>query len=234
VCKLLFKNFLPVLTKTSLFRDITAEDLNTMLGCLKPKLGVFKKNSYIAIAGDHFESIGILLSGQAALIKENAAGNRMMMAILKPGDIFGEAAVFSGESVWPATVIAQENCKVMFLPKQKILGECANLCEWHRTIIENMLKDVSDKALMLNKRMEYLSMKSMRGKLSSFLLEQYRNNGKPTFLLPMKRHELADFLNVSRPSMSREMCRMRDEGVIDFNRSSIQIKDMESLKDMVE
>jgi CRP-like cAMP-binding protein len=82
--------------------------------------------------------------------------------------------------------------------------------------------------------MEYLSMKSMRGKLSSFLLDQYKTNGKPTFLLPMKRHELADFLNVYRPSLSREMCRMRDEGVIDFNRSSIQIKDMESLKDMVE
>ena len=97
-----------------------------------------------------------------------------------------------------------------------------------------MLKDISDKALMLNKKLEYLSMKSMRGKLSSFLLEQYKTTGSPAFLLPMKRHELADYLNVSRPSMSQEMCRMRDEGVIDFSRSSIQINDMESLKDMVE
>jgi len=230
----LFKNFLPVLVKTSLFQDITTDDLNTMLGCLQPKLSEFSKNNYIAVAGDHFESMGILLSGKAALIKENAAGNRMMMAILKPGDIFGEAAVFSSKSVWPVTVVAQETCKTMFLPKQKILGECANLCIWHRMIIENMLKDISNKTLMLNKRMEYLSMKSMRGKLSSFLLEQYKTNGNHTFLLPMKRNELADFLNVSRPSMSREMCRMRDEGVIDFHRSSIQIKDMKSLKDMVE
>ncbi|MFZ3132954.1 MAG: Crp/Fnr family transcriptional regulator [Desulfosporosinus sp.] len=231
---ILFEKFLPVLTKASLFQDIKPDDLNTMLGCLQPKLSEFKKNNYIAIAGNRFESMGILLYGEAALMKENAAGNRMLLAILKPGDIFGETAVFSGKSVWPTTVVAQETCKVMFLPKQKILGECANLCIWHRTIIENMLKDISEKALLLNQKLEYLSMKSMRGKLSSFLLEQYKTNGSPTFLLPMKRHELADFLNVSRPSMSREMCRMRDEGVIDFQRSSVQINDMESLKDMVE
>ncbi|MEN6348637.1 MAG: Crp/Fnr family transcriptional regulator [Syntrophomonas sp.] len=230
----MFTKYLPVLTKTSLFQDIASDDLNTMFNCLQPKLGKFKKNSYIAVTGDHFESLGILLSGQAALIKENAAGDRLMMAILKPGDIFGESAVFSGKSVWPATVVAQEPCQVMFLPKQKILGECANLCSWHHTIIENMLKDISDKVIRLNEKIDYLSMKSMRGKLSSFLLEQYKMNGQPEFLLPMKRNELADFLNVSRPSMSRELCRMRDEGVIDFNRSSIQIKDMEALKGMVE
>lgn len=230
----MFAQFLPVLSKASLFRDIASDDLNTMFNCLQPKLRKFKKNSYIAVAGDHFESLGILLSGQASLIKENAAGDRLMMAILKPGDIFGEIAVFSGKSVWPATVVAQEPCQVMFLPKQKILGECANLCSWHHTIIENMLKDISDKALTLNKKIEYLSMKSMRGKISSFLLEQYKMHSNLEFLLPMKRSELADFLNVSRPSMSRELCRMRDEGVIDFNRSSIRIKELEMLKDMVE
>ena len=230
----MFAKFLPVLTRTSLFQDISSDDLNKMFGCMKPKLNKFKKNSFIAVSGDPFESLGVMLSGHAALIKENAAGERLMMAILKPGDIFGETAVFSGNSVWPATVIAQDPCLVMFLPKQKILGECANLCTWHHTIIENMLKDISDKVLILNKKIEYLSMKSMRGKLSSFLLEQYKINGQPDFILPMKRNELADFLNVSRPSMSREMCRMRDEGIIDFNRSSIQIKDVESLKGMVE
>jgi CRP-like cAMP-binding protein len=230
----LFAKFLPILTETSLFQNINPDDLNTMFCCLQPKLSTFKKNSFIAVAGDQFESLGIILRGQAALIKENSAGKRLMMAILGPGDIFGETAVFSGKSVWPTTVIAQETCQVMFLSKQKILGECDNLCTWHHTIIENMLKDISDKVLMLNKKIEYLSMKSMRSKLSSFLLEQYKINDSPDFMLPMKRNELSEFLNVSRPSMSRELCRMRDEGMIDFNRSSILIKDVESLKAMVE
>jgi cAMP-binding proteins - catabolite gene activator and regulatory subunit of cAMP-dependent protein kinases len=97
-----------------------------------------------------------------------------------------------------------------------------------------MLKLISDKTLMLNKQVEYLSMKSMRGKISSFLIEQYKKTGYTTFILPMMRNELADFLNVSRPSMSREMGRMRDEGVIDFHKSSIRIKDIAALKQMAE
>ncbi len=230
----MFKKYLPVLSKTSLFQNVEENDLNTMLCCMRPKLSEHPKNSIIAAAGNPFESMGILLKGEAALIKENAAGNRIIMAILKPGEIFGESAVFSRKSVWPATVAALGTCTVMFLPKQKILGECANLCSWHRKIIENLLRDISDKTLMLNKKLEYLSMKSMRGKLSSFLLEQHKINGSLTFMLPMKRNELADYLNVSRPSMSREMSRMRDEGVIDFHLSSIQINNIESLKEMVE
>ena len=53
-------------------------------------------------------------------------------------------------------------------------------------------------------------------------------------MLPLKRNEMADFLNIARPSLSREMCRMRDEGIIDFHRESIKIKDPDALKSMAE
>ena len=74
----------------------------------------------------------------------------------------------------------------------------------------------------------------MRGKISAFLLEQYEKQGSATFILPLKRNEMAEFLNVARPSLSREMCRMRDEGLIDFHQSTIKIKDLEALKNLIE
>jgi CRP-like cAMP-binding protein len=230
----MLKNYTDILQKSALFNNIKADDLLTMLDCLKPKIIKFHKNDLIAAAGEKFENMGIMLSGEAAVIKENAAGNRTMMAILKPGDLFGEVVVFSYNSVWPATIVVQKPCLAMFLSRQKILGQCANVCSRHRTIIENMLKHISDKTLMLNRQVEYLSMKSMRGKISSFLIEQCDKAEKTTFVLPLMRNELADFLNVSRPSMSREMGRMRDEGVIDFHRSTIRIKDIAALKRMAE
>lgn len=235
-CKgdVMLENYTDVLIKSALFNNIETDDLRAMLACLKPKIGKFQKNDLIAVAGEKFENMGIMLSGEAAVIKENAAGNRMMMAILQPGDLFGEVVVFSHKSVWPATIIVQKSCHAMFLSREKILGQCKNVCSWHRTIIENMLKLISDKTLMLNKQVEYLSMKSMREKISSFLIEQYEKAGDTTFILPMMRNELADFLNVSRPSMSREMGRMRDEGIIDFHRSSIRVKDIAALKQMAE
>ncbi|HZK00338.1 MAG TPA: helix-turn-helix domain-containing protein, partial [Tissierellaceae bacterium] len=101
-------------------------------------------------------------------------------------------------------------------------------------LIMNMLKIISQKALMLNRKMDYLSIRSIRGKVSYLLLQEYKKMNKPMFLLPLNRNELADFLNIPRPSLSREMCRMRDEGVIDFHRSSIRINDIDRLRTMVD
>lgn len=230
----ILQSYTGTLRKTSLFEGIATHDLLTLLGCLEPKFSNYRKNDFIAISGERFESIGILLEGKAAVIKENAAGNRIVISIIKPGEIFGEVAVFAKNPVWPSSVVAQTANRVLFVSRQKILGQCQKVCPWHRTIIQNMLKIVSEKALLLNKKVEYLTIKSMRGKIAAFLLEQYKKTGSTTFDLPLNRNETAEYLNVSRPSMSREMCRMREEGVIDFHLSSVRIKNLDALKRMAE
>jgi len=228
------KNFLPILTKSILFRTIKPEDLREMLVCLQPKIHTYAKNDYIAFEGEDLPGIGIMLAGNGIIMKENAAGQRYIMGKLESGDIFGEMVVYATNSVWPATIQALENSTVMFLSREKIIGDCCKMCPWHRSLIENMLRIISEKALFLNKKLEYLTIRSMRGKISAYLLDQYKKNKQPVFTLPMKRHELADFLHVSRPSMSREMGKMRDEGIITFERSTIEILDKEKLKGMLE
>ena len=230
----MYDKWLSSYSKSPLFRNIKDRDLVVMLECLRPKLVEYKKDKYIAVEGDEYDGIGILLSGEAVVSKENAAGNRVIINILKPGDMFGEMAAFSNKDKWPATIYSQEKCAVSFLPPSKIIGECEKTCYSHRTLILNMLGIISEKALMLNRKVEYLAIKSMRAKISTFLLEQYKKTGKTTFMIPLNRNELADFLNVSRPSMSREMCRMKEEGIIDFHRASIRIINPEALKKSVE
>ncbi|WP_036947259.1 Crp/Fnr family transcriptional regulator [Pseudobacteroides cellulosolvens] len=226
----MMEKYLTSLKKAPLFNSIDENELLTMLKCINPKIVSYKKNDYIALAGEKFNSLGIIAEGEASISMENAAGNRIMMAILKAGDMFGEMLVFSKLSAWPANVQAQEPCTVFFLQREKIIGECEKMCSWHRTLIQNMLVIISERALMLNKKLEYLSIKSIRGKLSKFLLEESKKAGNTTFMLPMNRNELSDFLNVSRPSMSREMCLMRDEEIIDFHLSSIKILNVDALK----
>lgn len=227
---IIMEQYLTSLKKTPLFNGIDEDELLTMIKCINPKIVSYKKNDYIALAGEKFNSLGIIAEGEASISMENAAGNRIMMAILKAGDMFGEMIVFSKLSAWPANVQAQEPCTVFFLQREKIIGQCEKMCSWHRTLIQNMLVIISERALMLNKKLEYLSIKSIRGKLSKFLLEESKKAGSATFMLPMNRNELADFLNVSRPSMSREMCLMRDEEIIDFHLSSIKILNANALK----
>ncbi len=223
-------NVVKILVSSPIFHDISPSQLDIMLDCLKPKINTYNKNSYIAVEGEPYTGLGILLSGEAAIIKESASGSRVIMTVIGPGDLFGEMIAFSPRKHWPASVFAQSTCSVMFLSPEKIIGECTHVCGGYKQLIKNMLVLLSTKALMLNQRVEYLAIKGMREKISIYLLEQYKINQKNTFVLPLKRNELADFLSVSRTALSRELGRMRDEGIIEFYRTSVKINNLAMLR----
>lgn len=218
------------LVKTPLFSGIGKEDLVSFLICLNPRIQEYAKGEVIALEGDAMGGIGVMLSGEVAVLKETSSGDRMILTVLKPGSLFGEMAAWSAEHRWPATVQAQEASAVLFIPPEKITSPCQKACRWHPAIIQNMLKILSEKALMLNRKVDYLAMKSMRGKLCAYLLERQKLSDSLTFTLPLNRNEMADYLSVSRPSMSREMGRMRDEGLIDFHMSTMKIKNMPAVR----
>ncbi len=225
--------FLDVLTHTPLFNGLSLEALDAVITCLRPKVTTYSKNSYVTVEGESFTGLGILLDGKATVIKENAAGSRIVMTMMATGDMFGEMIVFSTSTVWPVSVIAQTECQVMFLPSVKIMGTCSNICASHKQLITNMLTIISERAIMLNRKVEYLAIKGMREKICTYLLEQHRLTERNTFTMTLNRNDLADFLNVSRTALSREMGRMRDEGMIDFYRSSLKITDLDALKSVI-
>ena len=223
-----------ILRQSKLFDDISMQDIKTMLECLAPRMASYKKGEIAARFAEPMEGLGILVEGCLAVQKENADGARMIMHMLKPGEIFGEMALFAEDRMWPATIAVQEDSTILFIPPDKIVGRCFRACGFHRQMTTNMLKIVSEKAIHLNRKVKFLSIKGMREKLCTYFWELYERNGKNIFLLPMNRTELADFLNVSRPSMSREMCRMRDEGLIDFHLSTIKVLNKEQLASYVQ
>lgn len=226
----MIKSHIYVLKKNKLFDGIDASELEAMLKCLVFKVSEYNKNEYIAFAGEKFDSVGIVVEGSAAVIKEDSEGNCVIMALLKPGDMFGEMAAFSSRPIWPANVHAQEKCMICFISTAKIVSACSNACRWHTVLIRNFLRTLSEKALMLNRKVEYLMIKSMRGRICAFLLEQYQRTETTTLRLSMNRNELADFLNVSRPSMSRELSKMKEEGLIDFHKETFKLINVEALK----
>jgi len=226
----LCNNLSKILMESPLFSGISANEIDSMINCLQPKVCTYKKNSYIAIGGEPFTGLAILLTGEATVIKENVVGNRNVMTVLKPGNIFGEMIAFSSKHEWPASIFAQTPCSVIFFPPDKITGNCAHACVSHTQLIKNMLSILSEKALLMNQKVEYLTIGSLRGKISTYLLKQCKLAGTTVFNLSLSRNDLADFLNVSRTALSREMGRMRDEGLIEFYRASIKIHDLEALK----
>lgn len=226
----MIKSYLDIIKKTPLFNGIKEEEILCMLQCLTPKVQSYGKNETIVDSGESIDKFAIVLEGEATILKENAEGNRVIMSIVKKGDLFGEMLVFSSRKIWPVSVRVQSSCKVLFLTNSDLIARCEKMCPWHNAMLQNFIKIISDKALMLNKKVEYLSIKSIRGKIALYLLDQYRNTKSNIINLQLNRNDLAEFLNVSRPSLSRELCEMRDEDIIDFHLSTFKIKDIETLR----
>jgi len=224
--------FSKTLGKCELFEGFEPFQLKLMLQCFDPKTYIYEKGDFIVLYGDRYNGLGILLEGAALVSKENAAGNRVVLTVIESSNIFGEVIAFSGKKEWPASVQAQTQCKVIFIENNMILNQCSEACDFHLLLIKNLLKTVSTRAIMLNRRVEYLSMKSLNSKIACLLLEYMEKSGGNTFRLPMNRNEMADFLNVSRPSMSREMGVMRDNGIIEFQKEAIKILKVDKLQEI--
>ncbi len=226
----MYHEWIKTLNSSALFSGIGEDSLNIMLDCLRPAIKTFKQREIIFAAGRQFQGIGIIASGKVSLTKETYSGNRIIMGIFDVGDIFGETVAFSNSKVWPVTVIAQEDCTLLFLPKDKITGICANTCASHNTLITNLLQILSKRNILLSKKIELMSAKNIRGKISCYLLDIFRQKNQNKLTIPMKRHELADYLNIPRPSLSREMGLMRDAGIIEFEGANINIKNIMKLE----
>ncbi len=226
--------YLTALLKCRLFENIESNEIETLLSCLKPVIQRYSKNSFVVKTGDRLDSLGIVIEGEASVFKESISGNRLLIKNIGAGEMFGEIAAFAEQEEWPALVQAMTPLTICFISKDKIIGQCCNACRWHNLMVTNMVSLISQRALMLSKKIEYISIKTMRSKLCTYIYEQYMKNKSLTIMLPMNRLQLADFLNVSRPSMSRELSRMRDEGIIDFHLSTFKILDIDKLKSYCE
>lgn len=229
-----YLDYLDSLEKCVLFDGIDETEIKKILQCLEYRIVQHKKNEYPAQIDQKLDGVGIVLEGEAAVVRENLNGNRIIVNIFDVGEMFGEVLILSGENRWPAKIQALTDCVIMYVHPEKILDICENVCSQHKVLLTNLVRVVSKKAYYLNRKVEYLSLKSINGKLSKYLLEQSERSGNLTFKLPLNREALADFLNISRPSMSRELCNMRDTGIIEFYRESVKIIDIDRLKLLLE
>lgn len=222
-----------ILLKMSLFEGIRPEELEAILKCLRAKKVTYSKNEFIINMGDRIDSFGIVISGTVQILKEDISGRQVILSALTAGDTFAEVFVCAGIKKSPVAVMAATEAEVVFIDYGRVVHTCNNACEFHSRLIQNMLKVLAQKNLFMNNKITYLTLKGMRQKIASYLLSQIEKTGKDRFEIPYSRAELADFLNVDRSAMSRELSRMKKEGLIDFNRNTFSVLDKQALCDLV-
>lgn len=206
-----------ILADVELFHEINSADRNAMLSCLNAETIRYRKNEIILLAGDRPEYIGVILSGMAHIVKEDSDGNRMIVAILKPGDFFAEALCCASVDDSPVTVAAGEDTKIMRINFQRILRTCSSSCSFHQKLIGNMLGIVARKNLFLQSRMEIVCMKTIREKVLKYLESCGAKKGV-SVTVPLNREEMADYLSADRSALSHELMRMKRMGIIEYKR----------------
>lgn len=220
-----------ILKKCALFRNINEKDYGPLLQCLASQVKSYETEEYIFLQGDVINYVGIVLSGVVEIMKENLSGNKHILAFLEPSGMFGEGIVCTAKRTSPVTVRVKEKAKILLIPYERIIKSCGNSCSFHISIIQNMMMVLGEKNMNLNHKLELLTLKGMREKIAYYLLNELQEQGSATFQVILNRTELADYLNVSRTSMCRELARMKEEGMIDYYGNSFRILDKNFLMD---
>jgi len=220
-----------LLSKCALFKNVKEEDIGNLLACLNSYTKNYKNDEYVFFAGNEVNHIGVLLSGSAELIKENFAGSRHIMAFLGQGQIFAEGIVCTKERLSPVTIRIKEDSKILFIPYERVTMSCGNSCTFHIQLIQNMMMILGEKNYSLNTKIELLTLKGMREKIAAYLLSESKDNNSMNFQVVPNRNELAQYLNVSRTSMCRELARMKEEEILDYYQNSFKILSIEALKE---
>jgi CRP/FNR family transcriptional regulator, dissimilatory nitrate respiration regulator len=225
------EQFNTVLSKCPLFTNIKENEYKILLSCINSHTKDFQSNEYIFLAGDKINYVGIVLSGSIEIIKENFAGARHIMDFLGPSDIFAEGIVCTIKHISPVTIRVKEDSKILFIPYERIIKSCSSSCEFHVQLINNMVMLLGEKNFNLNRKIELLMLKGMREKLATYLLNESQKQNNLSFQIIPNRNELAEFLNVSRTSMCRELARMKELRILDYYQNSFKILSLDALKE---
>ena len=217
------KKYIPILKRTKLFSGVGEEDIASLLSCLGARKKEYKKGEYILREGEHISDIFILVEGKIHIQKDDYWGNRSILSVISVGEMFGEGYAAPESGALLNDVVAVEDSSVIFFDVKRILTTCSSACRFHNMIVQNMFFAISDKNRKLVQKLGHMSGRTTRAKLISYLSEEAKRQGSSAFTVPFNRQQLADYLCVDRSAMSNELCKMRDEGMIKFEKSRFEL-----------
>ena len=218
------KEFVPVLKQTKLFAGVEEEDVFSMLSCLGARLRTYKKGEYVLRQGQRLSDILVLAEGSLYIQKDDYWGNRSILGHIGVGEIFGEAYASPESGALLNDVVAVENSSVFFLDVKRVITTCSSACRFHTLVVQNLFFAISEKNRSLVQKLDYLSRRTTREKLISYLSEEAKKQNSAYFTIPFNRQQLADYLSVDRSAMSNELCKMRDDGLLEFEKNRFKLR----------
>lgn len=217
------KEYISILKRTLLFSGIDEVYISEMFNCFDAKLFTYKKGEYVLRQGKSLNHIPVLVKGRLRIQNEDYWGNRSILSNIDAGEMFGESYAAGDEPVLNDVVAAQDST-VIFFDVKHILTACPSACRFHTAVVQNLFLAISEKNRILVQKLGHISKRTTREKLISYLSEEAKKHNSSHFEIPFNRQQLADYLSVERSAMSKELCKMRDEGLIGFHKNRFEMK----------
>ena len=220
----------PALLSASLFAGLDESALSDFLHTAKCRRESFPRGAILLSQGDSVTAAGVILSGKIKAYRLNRQGEENLQSVLGPGSMFGDMLMATNNGQSPVTVECTEDARVLFVPFESIMAAPG---EFGNQLRVNLLHELSARYWALNRKVRYLSERSLRGRIALFLLDAAHDQGGPTFTLPMTREAMASLLGVNRSALSRELSRMEKDGLVAVYRGSFRILDRAGLENCI-
>lgn len=215
-----------IIQKSELFNGIDKENIEQILKHVNVNIRSFKKDEIIHHQEEVCTSLSIVISGEATIQTISSNGNILVLSAFKEGDIFAEALLFAKENIYPAEVVAISDLKVIEFTKDDInIMMVAN-----SKFAENIVTLLSNKIVLLKKKISLIEGSSIRQKICRLLLQKQLEQNSLSIKIISKK-QLAEELGIPRPSFSRELIQMKNEKIIDYSLKEIKILNIEAVKE---
>ncbi|WP_438448311.1 Crp/Fnr family transcriptional regulator [Gorillibacterium sp. sgz5001074] len=219
-----------VLKKNLLFRTKSDEEILSLLSRIRTIMRSCGKNELIVTEGEPATLMGLVLSGTVEVQKIFSTGKTVTVSRFSGGSTFGEAVIFSKTNVYPATVVSVEPSTILLFPKQELL----KLFTLDMEIMGTFMQNMSERLVLLNQKIEILSLGTLRQRIAHYLLKESKKQKTERITLPFNKRVWAEHLNSARPSLSRELIYLRDNGYIEFEGDVIQLLKVDALEALLE
>lgn len=226
----MLSQYLDTMITLPLFQTFTRDSLRSWLNLYHYNIQNFPAGSIIFNEGEVCSSIFIVLEGRVLIQKIDSSGRYFNVGEAAVGEMMGSNVLFSDQSTYPLSTTAITDVVLLSLPRELVI----KLCQVNVHFLESLLKISSGKAFMLTKRLNEVTVQTLKQNIARFLLRQGQQQDSAEIQLPFTKKDWADQLGVQRPSLQRELKRLEEIGAIHVNRDRITILDQDKLHQLAE
>ena len=212
------------LVPSPLFLGLSPADLDALAaaGLLRQK--TFAKHTVIFRVGSRVQEIGVVVQGTVHIENLDLWGTKSILSSISAGQAFAETYAFCGDALM-VDAVAAEDCTVLLL-STRVLSDARVSPAVRDTLLHNLLAVSMRKSLSLSQRIFCTTPKTVRGRLLTYFSAQAAKAGGLEFDVPFNRQQMADYLNLDRSALSKELCKMRDEGLLEFEKNHFRLNEL--------